>query len=253
MLDLTLVAPNPSVDFQTTRYIDPDVYHVSRQQRPFLNEALITMAAIIQRHQCEIKDLLKILELGAGTGIATQSLAKNPMVTIDALDINLESINLLKQHLGHKARAIRADAREYCKEENYDIVVSSFLHDQIHYHHALKYMSTVRRNLKVGGLYIVIGDLLPSFGNEIERNDSLMAYFSYLVDRALRNGNYTLAQIEINELKAGLNFESDFKRHPKMLEDEVTGAGFEIVGKQKIGPDSSDCQGGTYIYTFKAL
>lgn len=253
MLDLTLDAPNPSVDFQTTRYIDPDVYHVSRQQRPFLNEALITMAAIIQRHQCEIKDLLKILELGAGTGIATQAIAKNPMVSIDALDINLDSINILKQHLGHKVRAIRADAREYCKDENYDIVVSAFLHDQIHYHHTLKYMANVRRNLKAGGLYIMIGDLLAAFDNETERNESLTAYFSYLVDHALRNGDYTLAQIEINELKAGLDFTSDFKRHPKMLEDEVTSAGFEVVGKQKIGPDNSNCQGGTYIYTFEAV
>ncbi|MCW8914496.1 MAG: class I SAM-dependent methyltransferase [Magnetovibrio sp.] len=240
--------------FEMSRYIDLDLYHAVERTHPYYVE----MIDEIQRLLGETSngsDVLKAWEFGAGTGLATEEFIKHENLVIDALDLDSDCKAILESHIAPKAAGrvnfILGDATTYKGEEPYDVVMSVFAHDHIPYEKGEDLAKNISDNLKPGGLYIIGGELLPFYTSEEERQEALHLYHGFIVSKALRDGYFELAQIEINALKSGLEKIGDFKRHEEQFEQEMLSQGFKMHTKTKLGPVDKNDVGGVFVYAFE--
>ena len=239
-------------EFEMSRYIDLDLYHAVERSHPYYEEMITEILKEIRNISAQLNRKLKILEIGAGTGILTQELVNLDVGSVDALEIDQNCLDVLEKHICGSVNCILGDAVEY-SDEPYDLVVSTFAHDHIHYDRATSLVENIRRNLKMGGVYLMGGELLPKFETSEERNESLYKYHGFIVDKAIRDGNYTLAQIEINAIKSGIEWIGDFKRHESQYEKEMLTGNFQLNWKRKMGPLHLETVGGVFVYNHVAI
>tara|TARA_B100000686_G_C16612981_1_gene874842 strand:+ start:332 stop:1042 length:711 start_codon:yes stop_codon:yes gene_type:complete len=235
-----------------SRYIDLDLYHAVEKTHPFYVEMT---ALIIQKisNFCMKQGSRKILELGAGTGLFSKELLKLDGLELDILEYDIECCRILEQNVDQKkCQIIHGDAVTYRNTKYYDIIVSVFAHDHICYEKGKLFSGNIAENLTEGGLYIMGGELLPEFSNNEERREALYKYHLYIINKALKENNFEVAQIEINALKSGLEMIGDFKRHEKMFEEEMGSGGLKLIGKSKVGPSETNDVGGVFVYIFEA-
>ncbi|MFH0771694.1 MAG: methyltransferase domain-containing protein [Candidatus Omnitrophota bacterium] len=243
------------VFIEMSRYIDLPTYHNIERGHPFYVEMIEEIEAQIKQHFAKKSDSEKVatLELGAGTGLCSLELIKHPFLKLDALEIDNECCKILASHPeASKYNVVLGDAVTHCKKNHYDLVVSTFAHDHIHYNNRFTFVRNIYNNLKKGGLYIMGGELLPYFSNDDERKRALFKYHNYIIELALGHNRIQLAELENNALKSGLDMVGDFKRHEAMFEQEMESAGFTCLLKKKMGPLDKHDVGGVFVYVFKA-
>lgn len=237
---------------EMSRYIDTRLYHEVERTHPFYVEMLeeifhhLSVGGVSARPR-------RLLEWGAGTGIVTEDLVRLSNLDVTALEFDTECCDLLRAHVhGSACKVVQGDVLTYEEDEAFDIVLSVFAHDHIHHDKAGELVRSIRRNLKPGGLYIMGGEILRTYANAEERREALLDYHGFIVDTALRQGHYRVAQIEINALYSGVEMIGDFKRHERMFEGEMEAGGFTPVLKKKIGPAERDDVGGVFVYIYQA-
>lgn len=240
-------------NLEMSRYIDLELYHEVERSHPFyeemVSEIINQIAAFAQK-----KEKLKALEFGAGTGILTNELLEMRFLEVDALDVDQECCKALREHIAQDGcNIIQGDMVTYCRENYYDLIVSSFAHDHIAYERGFQLIKNIKRNLKKGGCYIMGGEIIPYYSNEETRSEALYKYHCYIINKALREKNFRVAQIEINALKSGLEHLGDYKRHLAMFEEEILSVPFKVKSKRKIGPVDLDDVGGIYVYVLESV
>lgn len=236
--------------FEMSRYIDLNLYHEVEQSHPFYREMIANICEQIEKHRSPDK-MLRILEIGAGTGLLTGELLKLPFTDVHAVEIDGECFNILNnQFQSDRFHAIEDNAVTYCRERFFDVVVSSFAHDHIHYKDGLTFAENIKGNLKEGGVYIMGGEFLPFYQTSEERIESLYKYHCFIVEKTLRERNFRVAQIEINALESGIEMIGDFKRHVSLFEQEMSNGGLQLRKKKKIGPLDREDVGGVFVYVY---
>lgn len=248
------------VFIEMSRYIDLPTYHNIERSHPFYVEMIDEIQSQIKsfhkksKHRFKQDATLQTLELGAGTGLCSIELVKSSFIKLDALEIDNECCKILASHPEmSKSNVILGDAAAYCKKHHYDLVVSTFAHDHIHYNKRFNFAKNIYNNLKKGGLYIMGGELLGYFSNDLERKKALFKYHNHIIELALQQNRVQLSELENNALKSGLDMVGDFKRHEHMFEEEMKSAGFSIVSKKKMGPLDKDDVGGVFVYVFEVI
>jgi len=240
---------------EMSRYIDLPTYHKIERGHPFYEEMLEESNRQIVKYyrgHKRAKGKLKTIELGAGTGLYSLELVKHDFIELDCLEIDNECCKMLESRSeAAKYKVILGDAVTYCEPHKYDLVVSTFAHDHIHYDKRFAFAKNIYNNLKKGGRYIMGGEVIPCFSNDIERKKALFLYHNYIIDVALRHDRVQLSELENNALKSGLDMVGDFKRHETMFEKEMESAGFMLIEKKKIGPLDRDDVGGVFVYVFE--
>lgn len=236
---------------EMSRYIDLELYHAVERTHPFYMEMIADIHGFLRGYPAGKK--IDVLEIGAGTGLLTEELVKYPHFSVDALDLDVNCCETLQKHIKGKANSICDDAVTYHRPGHYDLAVSVFAHDHIHYDRRFDFAVNIRRNLKKGGIYVMGGEVLPPFVTPEEHKEALYTYHGYIVNKALRERHFALAQIEINALASGLDLVGDFKRHEKMFEEEMSAAPFKLLRKTKIGPTDLDGVGGIFVYVYEAV
>lgn len=240
---------------EMSRYIDLPTYHKIERGHPFYEEMLEEMSCQIVSYYREKNNgsgTLKTLEIGAGTGLYTLELAKKDFLAVECLDIDEKCCEILKSHaLSSVYNVILGDAVTYCKPHNYDLVISTFAHDHIHYDKRFTFARNIYNNLKKGGRYIMGGEILSYYSNDRERKKALFRYHNYIIEKALEHDRVQLSELENNALKSGLDMVGDFKRYEGMFEEEMRSAGFKLVSKKKIGPAERDDVGGVFVYVYE--
>jgi len=144
------------------------------------------------------------------------------------------------------------DAITYCKPHEYDLLVSTFAHDHIHYDERFAFAKNLFHNMKKGGRYIIGMEILPHFSTENDRKKALFKYHNYIIEMSLQDDRVQLSELENNALKSGLDMVGDFKRHEVMFEEELMSAGFKMIARKKVGPLDRGDVGGVYVYAFEA-
>lgn len=238
--------------FEMSRYIDINIYHEVERTHPFYLEMVEEIHKQVSKH-CQGRTALRALELGAGTGLLTEELTRHDGLGVAALEIDHECLKVLKSVVDESVNCIAGDAITYCEPAAYDILLSSFAHDHIHYDKRFAFAANIRKNLKKGGIYIMGGEILPFYFTPEQRREALLKYHGFIVDKAIRDGNYMVAQIEINALKSGIEMIGDFKRHEKLFEDEMLSTDFRLKEKIKVGPVELNDVGGVFVYVFEAI
>lgn len=234
---------------EMSRYIDIEQYHAVEATHPHYVEMVQKILDILLKIK-GAQSSFRILELGAGTGIATKKLCEITSIKLDAVEIDQTCFKKLEAHIGELANCFCEDATTFWNPVPYDAVVSVFSHDHIPPSLAGKFAMNIKRNLKKGGKYIMGGELLPFFANELDQKKALLDYHGYIIGQALADGNYEVAKLEIDALKSGIEKHGDFKRHESMFEEELFGAGLELCEKIKIGPLHLQDVGGVFVYVF---
>lgn len=236
---------------EMSRYIDLDIYHAVEETHPYYREMIAELHQLISEFGGGRK-ALSAWEFGAGTGLATRELLRYPNLSVDALDLDSDCCDILTRELGNSVTVIQGDALKHRREEGYDFALSVFAHDHIPYEAGQSLAHNIRANLKPGGRYLMGGEILPYFGDDHERREALYRYHGFIVEKALRDEHFEVAQIEINALKSGLYRIGDFKRHERQFEAEMESSGLSLERKTKIGPSERDDVGGIFVYVYRA-
>jgi uncharacterized protein with NRDE domain len=246
------------VFIEMSRYIDLPTYHNIERGHPFYVEMIDEIKHQIENLHNSLQRASKepvtltTLELGAGTGLCSLELLKYPFIKLDALDIDSECCKMLASHPEAVAcNVILGDASTYCKKHHYDLIVSTFAHDHVHYNKRFSFAKNIHNNLKKGGIYIMGGEILPYFSNDLERKRSLFKYHNTIIDIALKHDRIQLSELENNALKSGLDMVGDFKRHEVMFEEEMRSAMFTQLVKNKMGPLDIHDVGGVFVYVYQ--
>ena len=233
---------------EMSRYIDLLEYDKVEPTHPFYREMIDEIAKHVRARRPS-----RILEIGTGTGLLTQKLSRMPKSHIDAVDIDTNCCNFIKAKFKTETRVqvINCDAVTYLSKKPYDIIVSSFSHDHIPYEKRFEFSLNISKNLKQDGVYIMGNEILPQFKTEMERKEALRKYHGFIIWKAITDSHEKLASLELESLNSGLKKIGDFKRHEKMLEEEMASSGLEVLLKKKIGPKENI--GGVFVYVFKKI
>ena len=173
--------------FEMSRYIDLELYHDVERSHPYYLEMVEDICQKIKA-ACDPNKKYRVLEFGAGTGIFTEKLIEMPFLELTALDMDLMCCKMLDRFLRGKGeyRTVQGDAATWVDDEPFDIIVSTFAHDHIHYDLGTKLASNIYKNLKPGGHYFMGGEILPLYTTEEERKDALDTYHGFIVSKSLR-------------------------------------------------------------------
>ena len=234
---------------EMSRYIDLNKYHSLELTHPFYREMLGEIVRQIKKYP----NKTKILEIGAGTGILTKFLCQLNNIQVTALEPDKFCFSLLKNYLkSNNNLSYRQDSGiNFTGPEKFNIAVSSFAHHHIPYEKRFEFTKNIHSNLSENGLYIVGDELINHFKNNKELKTQLFRYHLYIMGKAISENNPKLAELELESLRSGLNGIGDFKRSEKMLEEEMTQAGFILKKKIKIGPKKPNDCGGIFVYVFE--
>ncbi len=241
---------------EMSRYIDLPTYHKIERGHPFYEEMLSEILFQIKEYHKSNgsgERRLKTLEIGAGTGLCSLELVKYKFLELDCLDLDNDCCNILKGHTESLYfNVIKGDAVTYCRPHEYDLLVSTFAHDHIHFDKRFAFAKNLFNNMKKGGQYIIGMEILPYFSTEDDRKKALFRYHNHIIEMSLKDDRVQLSELENNALKSGLDMVGDFKRHEVMFEEELKSAGFKMLEKKKIGPLDRDDIGGVFVYVFEA-
>ncbi len=240
---------------EMSRYIDLPTYHKIEKGHPFYEEMLSEIQYQIKEYhkECGGGDRrFKTLEIGAGTGLCSLELVKHNFLDLDCLELDNECCNILKAHaVSSNLNVINGNAITYCKPHEYDLLVSTFAHDHIHYDKRFAFARNLFHNVKKGGRYVIGMEVLPYFSTENDRKKALFKYHNHVIELALMEDRVQLSELENNALKSGLDMVGDFKRHEIMFEEELESAGFKMMVKKKLGPLDNNDVGGVFVYMFQ--
>jgi SAM-dependent methyltransferase len=236
---------------EMSRYIDLDIYHAVEETHPFYLEMIQELHRVMTDLGAG-KEAMSVWEFGAGTGLATRELLKYSNLAVEALDLDSECCDILRREMGDAVTVVQGDAVKHRRQPLYDLALSVFAHDHIPYALGTALAANIRGNLKPGGHYLMGGEILPFFASEDERCESLYRYHGFIVEKALRDEHFEVAQIEINALKSGLYSIGDFKRHERQFEEEMNSSGLLLKEKIKIGPAERSDVGGVFVYVYQA-
>lgn len=234
--------------FPVSCYSNLAAYHAAEEQHIGYIEMRDKILEFI-RFRSE-KQIKRILEFGAGTGLLTQYILQIPNTQFDILEPDSRCCELLLKNItiNDSVTLLTDSILDLQDTRTYDIIISSFAHDHISDGQKLAY--TLRRHLSPNGIYICGVELLKKFSDEQSRIDALNSWHGYVIEQAKLNGHTLLAQLEQEALDSGINKIADFKTHEEEFENQLLKAGFYLLTKKKITPDFQGI-GGVFVYEWQ--
>lgn len=239
---------------EMSEYIDVIPYDEHEEKHAYYQDMMSKMIEIFLEHSSNNSSPIRILELGAGTGIFTVRLNKITNVTeIVAVEIDWHCYQILKGKFREqykKVKTLNKDSRTYNPEGEFDYIFSSFADHHIKTADKAKYFDNIKQNLKPNGLMIVGDEFLRKHdpNDRDDRDSALKDYHSHIIDIAKGQGEMILAELERQALQSGLEEKGDFKVSCEQYEELLKQAKFKFK-KEKIGPENIDNIGGVYVYT----
>lgn len=146
----------------------------------------------------------EVLEIGCGPVRLTPLLSKIPNVHVTALDFDPGWVEVAQQIVEQQKLAIDlvcADIETYKHPKPVDIAVSQGSHHHIQKGEATqRYLENVRRQLTLGGTFIISDEMLAHYESDDERYVRLCIWYSHIISNALLNGYEQLAVAEMETL-----------------------------------------------------
>ena len=122
---------------------------------PHQKEVAIKLVSFLKEQKVN-KDS-KILDLGAGTGLVTQEIAREGYSDLTLLDISNKELELAKKKvLLKKAKYIISDLTKDEIKEKYDLVVETLAFNELLEKNILILLNNIKNSLNKGGLFIMI-------------------------------------------------------------------------------------------------
>lgn len=246
---------------EMSQYINISEYDKHEEAHAYYKEMIEN---ILFRIQCAKngKAKLRVLELGAGTGLFTKHLIQLKNADVTAVEIDWEcykrmeykfsSIDITKilSLNGSTLNILHADSRHYVENRyKFDVICSVFADHHIKPTDKNLYFKEVYKNLADDGVFIVGDEFLADYSDSGDSyNASLRLFHNHIIDLARKDGNDILVRLEEAALKSGLDRVGDFKVSCRIYESLLSNNGLFDFGKIKIGPSEENNIGGVYVY-----
>jgi SAM-dependent methyltransferase len=241
---------------EMSKYIVVDEYDLHEEKHAYYVEMMDDMVARIAAERRRAWGRIRILEMGAGTGIFTKRLATIPDADIVALEIDWHCYQVLRRNMAPFPNVVveNRDSRVYNPDGHFHFVVSSFADHHIKPDDKPNYFANVQQNLIEDGRFVVGDEFLPVHDerNLEARSKALHAYHEHIINIALQAGHQELARLEESALRSGLEDVGDFKVTCQRYEDMLAVAGLGVTNVKKIGPLGQDDVGGVFVYVMRS-
>ncbi len=237
-------------------YINIREYDEHEEKHAYYQDMMNKMIEISTHLHNKDSESCRVLEFGAGTGIFTKRLIQvSSFSEIIAVEIDWQCYQVLKHKFRDPARGVQIyhkDSRTFDPPDEYNFIFSSFADHHIKKGDKVSYFENIKQNLKLGG-YLIVGD---EFLRDYElaesdtRNSALNDYHNHIINIALQDDEYILADLERDALTSGLEEKGDYKVSCRQYEQYLRNAGFEFV-QYPIGPLDQELReqiGGIYVY-----
>jgi SAM-dependent methyltransferase len=247
---------------EMSAYIEVDQYDAYEEDHAYYREMMEEMIELLKSKRPDTDSSLRVLEVGAGTGIFTKRLAQLENTEITALEIDWACFHILKKNMALVAstmasnntefNAVNRDSRKFDPPGKFHFIVSSFADHHIFFADKERYLRNIERNLEAGGIVIVGDEFLPEHDEKDAnaRTAALETYHNHIISQARGKGFTALAKLEERALESGLKGWGDCKISCGQYERLLKNVGFDIIHKHKVGPLSDDLLGGVYVYAF---
>lgn len=240
---------------EMSAYISVIEYDQHEEQHAYYIELADMIVKKIQSHSMALGRRIRVLELGAGTGLFTKRLSTLDSVETVAVEIdwacyvqlrhNIQRLKRINKEL--KMTCHNEDSRIFDPEGNFDIIVSVFADHHIKPYDKPAYLENVKQNLNPDGMFIVGDEFIPEYSGVKERREALEKYHGHIIDIANSQNQAELAKLETAALKSGLDELGDFKLSNLKYETLLRKAGFSFE-VHKVGPVDIDDIGGVFLY-----
>jgi SAM-dependent methyltransferase len=195
---------------------------------------------------------IRILEVGAGTGLLTKRLAQLNTSELIGIEYDWNCFKRLQHNLKHykHVKLLYEDSRIYNPEGKFDIVISSFSDHHIKPQDKFSYFSNIKDNLKDNGLFIVGDEFLRDYDetNKVDYIAALEDYHNHIIKIAESKNQDILVSLEKDALFSGINELGDFKVSNSIYEKCLEEVNLSF-SKELIGPLDIQNIGGIYVYT----
>jgi SAM-dependent methyltransferase len=279
------LAPFVLKAIEMSAYISTDDYDQFEEYHPYYQDMMRRMIDEIPANGRATP--LRVLEMGAGTGIFTKRLAAVPLLDCVAVELDWVCFKRLSHNMRRLTRSAgdfpsapaalyNEDSITFTSRNPFDFIFSSFADHHIKTPHKGEYFANIRRNLSPGGKFVVGDEFLPPYAAEdkSEYHESLRTYHNHIIgvaeryalaeEEKLESGTLAeeealearrratayreLMELEAAALESGIEEQGDFKVSCEIYEAELEKSGLRY-SKVKIGPLDDDSVGGIYVYT----
>lgn len=238
---------------EMSRYINIEAYDHHEEKHIFYKEMRDNMLKVFPNRHSNNFERYRVLELGAGTGLFTKYLAEIPNLEVVAVELDNECFQILK-HRFENTKSVQVICEDSCtfndSSGQFQYIFSNFSDHHIKPQNKIKYFENIKRNLELGGIFVV-GDEFLKPHNPEDRNARQIAlkdWHYYVIEKAEKAGEKVLANLEREALISGLEEIGDFKVTCEQYEEFLSKSGFSFK-KEKIGPKNRNDIGGIYVYT----
>jgi SAM-dependent methyltransferase len=273
---------------EMSEYIEIDEYDQHEEKHAYYVEMMEEMASISANHRNSFAGKIKVLELGAGTGIFTQRLIELKEFDITAIDIDwvcyrkltrkkAKFFNAICRESGSVLQCLNEDSRTFSPGFRCHYIFSAFADHHIKPYDKEDYLANIKRNLHENGLFIVGDEFLPAYDiyNVESRRNALKKYHGHIIEMAETQASqeekmaHKLRQLGNQKQAEEHEAQAEGYRALAKLEGDALESGLNETGdfklscqeyeaiiskagfkfqKRKIGPLNQDDLGGIYVY-----
>jgi len=217
------------------------IYTAPDYERALLSEDPHYLVAQ-QRLLAEIKRTVRgpgqrILEVGGGTGLFTQKLARSfSGATVTVIEPDPEWFQVLKRRVGRFRNVVaeRSGLQEFASAPQ-DACCASFALHHIPHDWQPAALERVAMLLRRGGSFVVLDKFIPDFRGECGRRAALKILHGYLSLWKERRGFRRGVWFELVSLDNSLARAGDYKISTRIFERQCRGH-FRVMRKVKVAP-----------------
>jgi SAM-dependent methyltransferase len=187
-----------------------------------------------------------VLEVGAGTGLASKTLVENSLINLTCIEPDKNFVSRFRRK-NLNVIFFQAKGERFLNPYSYDFIVMFLVFHHIPDENKIAFLTNLRKNLRQGGK-IFIGDVfIPEYNTEEEKKMSLNLFHSHRLAQ-MDSEHFYAINIEKIALKEGLNSSGEYKVSKKFTNDCLLKAGYVDVQVMEVG---DQIQGGYCIFSAK--
>lgn len=194
------------------------------------------------------KGRIRILEVGAGTGLFTQELIKwfkNARITL--VEPDKKCCEVLYKRFHGKVRIIQTEGERF-REGKYDVIVMCEAFHHIKYQNKKLILKNFFKLLVTGGFFVT-GDLfIPNFKNEKERKIALQKCYMPWIRELETKGDKKQVAMAKKTLELAMAKKGEYHLSPQKFERIIKNAGFMIKKRINTSKTPVEKEGATLAY-----
>lgn len=184
------------------------------------------------------------MDFCTGTGLFAshimQVISFNKMIIID---IDKRFLDFTKKRLGDSSNVefILADVLTFQSKEKAHLLLMGSAYHHIEDNQKIKFLKNAERNLRSDGFILMTEHFLPSYNNEEEYSESIVAFYSNLIKYLEKMGTSSIAMRIIKQVAYyGYIHDYEYKVSYKVFREHLNQTNLAIEREYRLWPERND-------------